>query len=149
MNKIKNNRKNKRFTPFSNKKKNSLKPVIKTKLHAVSIQLNYTILVYGTKEEVKDLVAEEVIGNHKCYDGYSEVIPSQFNRDGLLSNVSLSVKSKIAPINSISDLESRDDIRKYNNKSHVRICESAFEPDDNDQDESKKIEEIINLQEMK
>lgn len=87
--------------------KTKQKPTEEPKLHAVKMKLEYTVLVYGTKEEINKIAKKELGDSHDfgvLMPNFCEV----YQEDA--SMVYNSKVESIKEIKTIKDLESRADL---------------------------------------
>jgi hypothetical protein len=126
----------KRFKPYceTTTEKTKQQPTEEPKLHAVKMKLEYTILVYGTKDEINETLEEE--SNSPKSEGI--LMPDFSHLDW--SGDTLTIKSKaesIKEIKTIKELESRADLAKYDDNCRVEFLSSGsikYENEDSEED---------------
>jgi hypothetical protein len=114
----------KRFKSYceTTAEKTKQKPTEEPKLHAVKMKLEYTVLVYGTKDEINEIAKEELGETQDC----GVLIPNFYEIYGDV-NVAIhnSKVESIKEIKTIKDLESRADLANYEDGSYVFFCTSG------------------------
>ena len=102
--------------------KTKKKPTEEPKLHAVKIKLEYTVLVYGTKDEINEIAEEELGESQRC-----GVFMPDF--DEIYGDLNITINNSkvesIKEIKTIKDLESRADLANYHDNSYVFFCTSG------------------------
>lgn len=114
----------KRFKSYceTTAEKTKQEPTEEPKLHAVKMKLEYTVLVYGTKDEINEVLEKE--SNSSQQQGI--LLPNFDELDW--SGDTLTIKSKaesIKEIKTIKELESRADLGNYNDQSNVYFLSSG------------------------
>jgi hypothetical protein len=101
--------------------KTKKKPTEEPKLHAVKMKLEYTVLVYGTKDEINEIAEEELGKTQDC-----GVLMPNFYEVYQLDDITInnSKVESIEEIKTIKDLESRADLANYHDNSYVIFCTS-------------------------
>ena len=94
-------------------------PTEEPKLHAVKMKLEYTVLVYGTKDEINEIAKEELGESQDC-----GVLMPDFNEiyGDVNATIHNSKVESIKEIKTIKDLESRADLANYEDGSYVFFC---------------------------
>lgn len=134
--------------------KTKQKPTEEPKLHAVKMKLEYTVLVYGTKDEINEIAKEELGETQDCavlipnfYEIYGDV-----KRDVNFTIDNSKVES-IKEIKTIKDLESRADLANYHDDSYVFFCTSGsvkWENEDSSDDlyDENNLSAVIRVEKM-
>ena len=104
--------------------KTKKKPTEEPKLHAVKMKLEYTVLVYGTKDEINEIAKDELGDSQDCgvlMPNFYEV----YGADNFTFTINNSKVESIKEIKTIKDLESRADLANYHDNSYVFFCTSG------------------------
>lgn len=142
----------KRFKSYceTTAEKTKQKPTEEPKLHAVKMKIEYTVLVYGTKDEINKIAEDELGDSQDCgvfMPNFYEVYGSD---DFTIDN---SKVESIKEIKTIKDLESRADLANYHDDSYVFFCTSGsckWENEDSSDDlyDENMLSAVIRVEKM-